>query len=147
MKYIYIYTTESFGDKDWYKIGESIDTPHERIEAPDTASSPELLLVLHSWIVDTTVSDRSRHAVLEDGGFDRLRWGRRWFELGSNPIEDINIAPRALGKIIIESTGEITYTEGTKESLVEYSIPYVNELGWALGISPEQSIPKQLELL
>lgn len=146
MKYIYIYTTESFRAKDWYKIGESKNTPIKRIRAQDTAVSPEPLIVLHSWVVDNTISDRSIHSVLEDGGFNRLRKGREWFELSIDPIEDIHIAIRTLGQVIVESTGEITYTEGAKQSLIEHSIPTVDQLWWAQGIGPDQTVPEQLQL-
>lgn len=145
MKYIYVYTTESFRAKDWYKIGESINQPHKRIAAQDTAASPEPLLILHSWVVDNGTTDKSIHSILEDSGFNRLRKGREWFELSSDPVADITVAIKDLGKIITESTAEITYTADARVEPIVYSIPHVNELWWAMGIGPEQSMPKQLE--
>ena len=146
MKYIYVYTTESFRAKDWYKIGESIYTPHKRIAQQDGSASPEPLLILHSWVVDNGTTDKSIHSILEDSGFNRLRAGREWFELSSDPIADITVAIEDLGKIITESTDEITYTADAIVEPIDYSIPHLHEIWWAIGTSPEQSVPEQLEL-
>ena len=116
-----------------------------RIAAQDTAASPEPLLILHSWVVDNGTTDKSIHSILEDSGFNRLRKGREWFELSSDPVADITVAIKDLGKIITESTAEITYTADARVEPIVYSIPHVNELWWAMGIGPEQSMPKQLE--
>ena len=123
MKYIYIYTTESFRAKGWYKIGESIRHPNKRIAEQDIASSPEPLLFIHSWVVDNSITDKSIHELLELSGFNRLRKGREWFELSNNPIEDINVIMAGLGQGLVKSH--------TIHSGIVYDIPNFNDLWWA----------------
>ena len=89
MKYIYLYTTETYRLKNWYKIGESIVEPAVRIQQQDNASNPEPLITLRYWEVNNNLTDKKVHKRLEDCGFSRVRNGREWFELSDSPVDDI----------------------------------------------------------
>ena len=46
-KTIYIYTTKTYQEKGWYKIGETSLTAKERIKQQDGTSNPEELIKIH----------------------------------------------------------------------------------------------------
>lgn len=100
MKYIYLYTTQSYRAKNWYKIGQSITNPETRIQQQDNASNPEPLIFINAWAVNDSVTDKRIHKQLEKDGFKRLRSGREWFELSDMPHYDIMEAINAFSEII-----------------------------------------------
>lgn len=89
MKYLYLYTTETYTLKNWYKIGETTIEPKTRIRQQDTTSNPEPLILVACWQISEIVSDKDVHKKLNKQGFFRLRNNREWFELSKNPKEDI----------------------------------------------------------
>ena len=92
MKYIYLYTTPTYKLKNWYKIGETVISPQERIRQQDNASNPEELLLVSFWSVSQNLSDKQVHSQLESLDFNKLRGNREWFELSDTPIEDVETA-------------------------------------------------------
>ena len=147
MNYIYIYTTESFKEKSWYKIGQSINCPYKRVAAQDNSSNPEPLLAVYSWVVNDDITDKHIHSLLEDSGFNRLRPGKEWFELSDNPIDDVSTIISSMGQEIIEYTG-ITDNHNNRSVDISYdNIPHYTDLWWYIGLSPEDTVPKQLDLL
>jgi hypothetical protein len=116
MKYIYIYTTPLYQIKNWYKIGETIVKPEERVRSQDNASNPEKLILIDSWKVPKRITDKKVHRELEQLGFNRIR--REWFELSNTPKEDVF---SALSKL----TGEVELTLENTQTFLS-SIPILN---------------------
>ena len=87
MKYIYLYTTASYALKNWYKIGETVIDPKQRVQSQDNASNPEPLIFIISWKVPSYITDKKVHKKLLELGFSRIR--REWFELSELPKDDI----------------------------------------------------------
>jgi len=125
MKYIYIYTTETYRLNNWFKIGESINDPLERIKSQDNASNPESLEYVDSWIVPDGLTDKSIHSFLEKSGFNRIRKHREWFELSDTPSDDVESA-------ILNFTKQITHNEKQKIAVFT-DIPHYSQLWWFTG--------------
>jgi hypothetical protein len=89
MQYIYLYTTETYRTKNWYKLGQSINHPRKRVLQQDNASNPEPLCIIAFWKVDNGITDKKIHKRLEHNGFQKLRDNREWFELSESPEQDI----------------------------------------------------------
>lgn len=75
---IYIYTTETYKQKGWYKIGETTQLVEDRVKQQDTTSNPETLNIIYN--VDSVISDKKIHEKLELLGFSKCRDNREWFE-------------------------------------------------------------------
>lgn len=124
MKYIYLYTTETYQAKNWYKIGETTTHPNKRIQHQDNASNPEPLLVITFWQVSKNISDKKVHSELEALGYPKLRGNREWFELSSNPASDIEAILTELGA----TPESVPLLNSAIKDLI---IPNYQELWWA----------------
>ena len=98
MKHIYVYTTPSYRLKNWYKIGETINNPKERIRSQDNASNPEPLIFVQAWEVPNHVTDYKTHKKLEKLGFLKIR--KEWFELSEKPEDDVVAALKEITPIV-----------------------------------------------
>ena len=97
MRKIYIYTTEMYKQKGWYKIGETTQLVEDRVKQQDGTSNPETLDTIYE--VNSVISDKQIHKKLELIGYSKCRDNREWFEgfdSDDNVITTIN-------KIILES--------------------------------------------
>jgi superfamily II DNA or RNA helicase len=88
-RYIYCYSTPTYIDKGWVKVGQTDRTPDQRIREQDTTSNPEELELL--WFIDVSddISDTMIHKKLEQLGCPLVRNRREWFECD---IEDVKKA-------------------------------------------------------
>ncbi len=78
---IYVYTTETYKTKNWYKIGETTqETVEQRIKQQDKTGNPEPLDLV-DWWVSPEVSDKELHKSLQELGFEKVRNEREWFEI------------------------------------------------------------------
>lgn len=127
MKYIYLYTTESYRTKNWYKIGQSTENPHFRIQKQDNASNPEPLIFLKAWSVKDDVTDKRIHSQLERDGFLRIRKGREWFELSELPHYDVVEAINAFSEILEDFSLENLIE---KQYVVQLEVPNYTEMWW-----------------
>jgi hypothetical protein len=78
MKTIYVYTTKTYREKGWYKIGETERLVEVRVKEQDTTSNPETLERIFE--VNSVMSDKEIHRILELKGFSKCRDNREWFE-------------------------------------------------------------------
>jgi len=122
MKYIYLYTTQTYQSKNWYKIGESVKNPNTRIQQQDNSSNPEPLIIVALWEVSDLVSDKKIHIQLSKLGFPRLRASREWFELSNNPVDDI--------ESVLSGLGDFNETKISKHPKIDFVIPNVSEMWW-----------------
>ena len=125
MKQIYLYTTETYRAKNWYKIGQTTGNSLKRIQHQDNASNPEPLIIISNWFVPDQITDKKVHKVLIDFGFEKLRGNREWFELSDTPIEDVESA--------------ILTLDSTCKPIVpifDIDVPYYSELWWFNGTNP-----------
>lgn len=127
MKYIYLYTTQTYKTKNWYKIGETITSPIERIKQQDNASNPEPLVLIAHWQVDKRVTDKKVHRELENLGFEKLRGNREWFELSDLPEQDVHSAILKISPLI-----ETKFV--TPE--FQFNVPFVNDIWWGTNAPP-----------
>ena len=127
MKYIYLYTTETYRLKHWYKIGESTTNPNDRVKNQDNASNPEPLVVLSFWQVDDNTTDKAVHKELEKLGFNRVRASREWFELSETAIQDVADALITICNKPIQ--GKLHY-----KSFKIKNIPHYTDLWWHKSI-------------
>ena len=88
MNTIYAYSTDTYLDKNWIKVGETSLSADERIAQQDTTSNPEQLKKLQEWKVPNRITDKKIHKHLESRGFFRTRddKDREWFEV---PLEEV----------------------------------------------------------
>ena len=89
----YLYTTNTYREKRWYKPGETGKTAIERIEEQDTTSNPEALIPIAEQDVPNHITDKKIRKWLEknrDWKETRLDKTREWREhpLGQNAIEE-----------------------------------------------------------
>jgi hypothetical protein len=129
MKYIYLYTTDTYRLKNWYKIGESTSNPNNRVKSQDNASNPEPLLVLSFWQVDDNTTDKAVHKELEKLGFTKLRGNREWFELSKTPIEDV-------AEALITICNKPVQGELSEKPNIIIDIPHYVDLWWYKSILP-----------
>ena len=122
MKYIYLYTTQTYQDKNWYKIGQSIKNPSKRIKEQDNSSNPEPLITISYWEVPDSVTDKKIHKQLDKLGFPRIRSSREWFELSDTPSSDI--------ESILSELGDFETVEPQKSLAPIFTIPDVSEMWW-----------------
>jgi len=78
MRKIYIYTTETYKQKGWYKIGETTQLVEDRVKQQDGTSNPETLDTIYE--VNSIISDKQIHKKLELIGYSKCRNNREWFE-------------------------------------------------------------------
>lgn len=122
MKYIYIYTTTSYSLKNWYKVGETVVNPKQRVKSQDNASNPEPLLFVDAWLVPKHLTDKKVHNQLKKLGFNCIR--REWFELSDSPKEDVKQA-------ILKITPNIKqFEENTPTFLSTIPIKNYTEMWW-----------------
>lgn len=100
MKTIYVYTTKTYREKGWYKIGETERLVVDRVKQQDTTSNPELLEIIFE--VNSVISDKEIHSKLEEKGFSKCRNNREWFE-GFNSSDDVIFT---INEIISESEND-----------------------------------------
>ena len=82
MNTIYAYSTSTYLEKSWIKVGQTSLDADSRIAQQDTTSNPEELRKLEEWSVPNKITDRHIHKVLERRGYLRTRVDkdREWFE-------------------------------------------------------------------
>jgi len=95
---IYTYTTDSYAEKGWIKIGQThhvigldyTECAKNRIRQQDKTSNPEILKII--WADHfPTISDRDVHEVLKSWGIRPVRSNREWFPCGTEKVcEAIN---------------------------------------------------------
>ena len=87
-KKIYVYTTETYEKKGWYKIGEST-LVLRRGKQLDGTSSPEKGDMLHSWDSQGH-TDKEFHKFIESKGIDKTRLdkNREWYTVNGG-LEEI----------------------------------------------------------
>lgn len=129
MKIIYLYTTKTYQEKNWYKVGETINNPEARIQQQDNASNPEKLKLIHSWQVPNWINDKMVHAELVKLGYTKIRGNREWFELSEIPEDDVEAA-------LIELKAN---PEEMEKALPALNLPVKDytELWWYNGGTPE----------
>jgi hypothetical protein len=127
MKYIYLYTTQTYKTKNWYKIGETIIEPIERIKQQDNASNPEPLILIAHWQVDKQITDKKVHCELETLGFEKLRGNREWFELSNSPEQDVQCAISTLDPKIDFKLAVLKF---------EIEVPFFTDIWWGNNTPP-----------
>ena len=88
MNSIYVYTTATYSEKNWYKIGQTKLETEVRVKQQDGTSNPEPLIHLKKW-PDEGKGDLAFHAHLEARGFRRTRLDatREWFTIPGGMTE------------------------------------------------------------
>ena len=119
MKYIYLYSTPTYIKNTWFKIGETIQDPAQRIQQQDNASNPEKLVLLKAWIVDDNITDKQVHKELVNLGFEKVRENREWFVLSDTPTVDIESALL-----------RICHFKVQEYQLFDFYIPNYDEMWW-----------------
>jgi superfamily II DNA or RNA helicase len=88
---IYVYTTETYKAKNWYKIGETTqETVEQRVKQQDKTGNPEPLDLV-DWWVSPEVSDKELHKSLQELGLEKIRNEREWFEIPGG-VQDVKKA-------------------------------------------------------
>jgi hypothetical protein len=102
MKKIYVYTTETYKSKNYYKVGETVNDVSARINQQDGTSCPEPLIMIMSVEVPEHITDKNIHKILQDQGYEptRIDKKREWFDL-SDPISSPrDIIHRAINQAV-----------------------------------------------
>ena len=81
---IYAYTTETYKEKGWYKVGQTKNEALQRVKDQNKTSNPEEHILVKYWKVSDTVSD---HDVFEHLS-NRLRPDREWFKTSITKIDE-----------------------------------------------------------
>ena len=90
---IYVYTTETYKEKGYYKVGETTQaTVEQRIKQQDKTGNPEPLDLI-AWWNSPEVSDKELHKSLEEIGYKKTRKDadREWFVVPDG-VKDIKSA-------------------------------------------------------
>ncbi len=77
---IYVYTTPTYKNKGWFKIGQTTLDAAERVRQQDSTSNPESLILLDSWPA-CGKSDIEFHKFIESNGMSKTRNNREWFDI------------------------------------------------------------------
>jgi superfamily II DNA or RNA helicase len=87
---IYVYTTPTYKNKGWFKIGQTTLDAAERVRQQDSTSNPESLILLDSWDARGK-SDIEFHKFIESNGMSKTRNNREWFDIpgGLNDIKTL----------------------------------------------------------
>jgi len=98
MNKIYIYTNETYREKNWYKIGETSRLVDDRIKEQDTTSNPEPLLKVGEFV--SILSDTEIHKILLSMGFLKTRddANREWFKGFNSTDEVISVINEIISK-------------------------------------------------
>jgi hypothetical protein len=131
MKYIYLYTTETYATKNWYKIGGTSIKPQKRIRQQDKTSNPEPLIMIACWEAPKEVTDQTIHKKLNEYGFFKLRSNREWYELSKNPKRDIE---KILNELNLSNTHPIELPE--LDCFIGINIPSIEDLWWYKNTPP-----------
>ncbi len=115
---IYVYSSATWLEKGWVKIGETTKTVESRVRHQDNESCPEPLEILYEEDVGGIITDRSVHRVLEH---KRVR--KEWFEA---TVEEVKQAIKDAKKMAINATPFEKPTDNQKELLKN---KYSEELG------------------
>ncbi len=85
---IYVYTTETYKAKNWYKIGETSQITEERVRQQDGTSCPEPLILLAEWH-SPNIRDKAFHRFLEKNGIQPTRQDalREWYEIPGGMVQ------------------------------------------------------------
>ena len=92
-RFIYVYSTATYLEKGWAKIGQTDRNPEKRIKEQDGTSNPEELELLWSTPIPSTLSDRDIHDELRRLGFSLVRDRREWFQC---TVDDVRKAINSL---------------------------------------------------
>lgn len=98
LHYIYIYTTPTYKNNNWFKVGQTKNDPRKRMSQQDGESNPEPLILVGFWGIDNNITDKDIHKSLLNFGFSKVRKSREWFELSANPIQDIEMSIKSFLK-------------------------------------------------
>ena len=87
---LYTYTTPTYKEKGWFKIGQTTHDASERVRQQDRTSNPESLILLDSWPARGK-TDIEFHKFLESDGMRKTRNNREWFHIpgGLNEIKSL----------------------------------------------------------
>jgi len=119
MKYIYLYSTPTYIKNAWFKVGETVQDPAQRIQQQDNASNPEKLVLLKAWKVNDNITDKRVHRELTELGFEKVRKSREWFVLSDTPDVDIE-----------DALLRICSFEVQENPLFDFYIPNYDEMWW-----------------
>jgi len=128
---IYVYTTDTYKSKNWYKIGQTSRTAEERIDEQDSTSNPEPLLMITSFNVPDHVTDKAVRDNLIKAGYPQVRDRREWIEIDVDPVSPVweaiatipvpqNISISSINKKIAISTKFSEYFGETKAGLIKH---------------------------
>ena len=131
MHNIYVYSTDTYKDKNWFKIGQTKLQVDARIAQQDSTSNPETLNRLGKWRVPSDLTDKKLHKHLDSLGYHKTRADkdREWYEIPFNEIAKAinelhhgvarphNHAPRDEQQDCIDMVTE-HYRDGGKEFLM-----------------------------
>ena len=130
---IYAYTFPSYIDRDWVKVGDTInDDVMVRIRQQITASNPEqpILLFSSDWV---DFRDYQIHTILERHGALRVNEEREWFEL---PTRDkgtkkmIDVVKSAVNELVHGKFVRETWKMRPEQSVgVRTCVDYFNKGG------------------
>jgi len=92
MKKIYAYTTATYRDKGWLKVGETTQESAEaRVAQQDGTSNPEPLEIERIWDVPEHITDKQIHAHLRKMGCSdaRIDKNREWFTCTVDQVSSV----------------------------------------------------------
>ncbi len=92
MKKIYAYTTATYRDKGWLKVGETTQESAEmRVAQQDGTSNPEPLEIERIWDIPSHITDKQIHSHLIKMGrtVTRLDKSREWFVCSVDDVSSI----------------------------------------------------------
>lgn len=141
MNKIYIYTTETYRGKRWYKIGETEKNVDERIKDQDGTSNPEELEKIFE--ITTSMSDKKLRKILRSYGFKVVRDRREWMGNFENDDEVIFWTNKAISEYETDTRVEYSprfYQSYVKDQfLTKYSDELkqgYNKIDFALELAP-----------
>lgn len=107
---IYVYTTNTYGQKSWVKVGETLRTADERISEQDGTSMPEPLIRVQNSAgnvleFETYLTDEEIRKELFKIGYYEVRQDkkREWVGGFENPLGNGDEIELAINKIIAKS--------------------------------------------
>jgi hypothetical protein len=95
-KKLYIYTTKTYREKGWYKIGETTKLVKDRVNQQDKTSNPEKLEIIYE--IPSIISDKNIHKTLKQLGYKKCRNKREWFEGFKDDDDVISVINRIISK-------------------------------------------------
>ena len=81
---LYIYTTNTYREKGWYKFGETKREVEKRVKEQDNASNPEDLDIIFE--IESDLSDEQIHNILRLKGYSKTRYKKKneWYKVFEN---------------------------------------------------------------